>query len=268
MQRYQWSQLVFVIISIFQSYLFIYYPSLLEPLSGNAVDSPPYYPMLRLLGCKELGLLGIYMVGIVLNDLNIAWLTVYGRASTLIVMPYVVITTRTDLSALGGVVQDSLGFIATAYFLSNDPIRRINKMLPIKVEKHTRLPRLAIFAAGVFETAYGLQLFFYPLSRRISPVPPKNPLGMSLFGYMTALVGLYQLGISIACTQDALVYFAVSAHHFIFYFTVQKIASVAAGANFSPPVEHLYLGIAILVATTACVSQSVRTRSQERRKIS
>lgn len=253
----QKSQLGFFLFTVVQIFVFLYAPQVYkDPMEG--IDGKPDFAALRLIGTKEIGLMTIYLSGIVGNDPLIAYMTIVGRSSVLLVMPMFVVVYGAPIAALAGVIQDVFGLSATLYFLQTEKQgKRVESWRMTELASY--FPRMSILAGGVWEVTYGWSLMQNPTSIDIMPKPifgPPTFIGARMFGYMTWLVGLYQIAITLFPTRDDTVYLAVAFHHICFFtFTTFGLTAIT-GKQFRPPIEHLVFGASLLLGLAASTAYS------------
>jgi len=250
MQHLQKSQAAFIVFTLIQIYFFIFDPSMYDHMT-HGFEGPPFYAMYRLIGSKEIGLMSIYFAGVLANDWDVAGMTVIGRLSTLVMFPYMVFFENAPWVLLLGIIQDVIGALASGYFILTEKRKPTKYMVTLR-PTHSVLPRFMIAMAGVFEVYFGIEIFRNPFARKFADSPlfgaPKH-INIQLFGYMSLLVGLYQLRIALLKEADVLAFLAVAFHHLNFYLTTKVVVSAAAGEPFYPPNEHLYCGWVVLITT-------------------
>lgn len=80
MHRAQIAQALFVAVTLLQVGVFVFYPEWYDSVAAG-MEGLPYHAAFRLIGCKEIGLMSLYVAGIVLNDLRLTYITAIGRLS-------------------------------------------------------------------------------------------------------------------------------------------------------------------------------------------
>lgn len=251
MERVQKAQAVFVAFTIVQILIFIFYPQINEQVMVG-VEGPPDFASLRLIGIKEIGLMSMYIAGILTNDRRMAFITIVGRLTTIIVLPYVMIKHNTPATVLGGIPQDVIGAMATLYFLVKDRHKagpRVTKLYIADQVKH--IPKNLLLFAGFWEIVWGFNLFTDPLHVPLTPRPVFGEpvaLNLVLFGYMTTLVGFYQSCLALIPDVDASLYLAAAFHHCVFYFGLKYVLPIVTGKEWFAPKEHAYFALALFAA--------------------
>jgi len=259
--KVQMDQLAHVVITIAQIGVFLFVPQLYRD-AMEGIDGPPVYAALRLIGAKEIGLTCIYVAGILTNDRTIAWMTVVGRSTTLVAMPYTVAVFGAPYTLLLGVIQDVLGLSATAYFLLTT--KGTSRRTFVKLSgQSSRLPQAVLFVTGVWELYNGWVMFTSPTDVDVAPKPvyghPRQ-INIRMFGYMTVLLGGYQIFNALSSTRDGLVYLAFVVHHLVYYLTTYLLLHAITGEEFNPPIEHVFSSL--LIWTTLIVAY-VSDRARE-----
>lgn len=163
----------------------------------------------------------------------------------------------------GGVVQDLAGSLGALYFLHFEPSSSAKRQVILPLLRMKTLPRVMVLVSGAMEFAYGLNLLLNPMQPEIFLLGVYGQgFGMRAFGFMTLLLGLYQ--ISIAClsgTWDGLVYLAVAFHHLWFYVAAKfGLNHTLLGIEFHPPQFHWQLGTAILLSVLLASSSKLKQK--------
>jgi hypothetical protein len=253
LERYQISQIVFIVFTVIQIFLFVLVPQSYG-YAAHGWEGPPYFSSFRLIGVMEIGLMMIYSTAVYLNDRTVAWLTVFGRSTVLVVIPYLMVAFHGPRHFLLGVVQDICGSLFTGYFLWMDENKQPPRdVLLISNSTALLLPRLAVLVAGILQCIYGVRLYLDPYNfPTLSPAPlfgAPTHLALRMVGYMLVIVGLYEIGISLLRKQDGLMYLTIGVRHLLAYFLTDHVLVLVVGFRFDAPDEHMWLGAVIILTT-------------------
>jgi hypothetical protein len=215
-------------------------------------EGKPYFSSFRLIGMKEIGLMLFYLSSLYVNDIRLIKLTITARFTVLIFTPIMIFFYGAGQEMWFGVIQDVLGALSTWYLLHLKPnMGRKRSALPIS----SRLPlQMMLCVSGIWESSYGLQLFLFPMQTSLIKSQCIFPSGYGIqsFGFMTILLGVYQICVSFLPKVDGLVFLSFVAHHLCFYYgSMLLLNRVEPNCTFQPSQIHRLVALALL-AILAC----------------
>ena len=249
----------FVAFTVVQIFVFMFRGGVYADLGPKGFDAAPHYPVFFLLGAKEVGLMAIYTAAIVEDDERFMWMTVMNRLTTIPFSLWLTLVLGAPHTVWGGVAQDMCFSAWTVWALrkraaAKDHASKHPQSTEADHASRTgQVLRLVVFVAGMLELMSGVLTAIDPVSH--GPVPDlakSNPgfdgnfLGIRSFGYMTALVGSYQVLAALApCYPRVLL--VMGLHHLCFWVLT---AGLGHDRGVVPWPGHVVLGAATLLLSS------------------
>jgi hypothetical protein len=225
------------------------------------------------LGIKELGLQFMYCAACFGNFKPFMWMTVFLRATTIPFTLWMTLFLGAPLGAWGGVVQDILFLTWTGKALvdeqnakkKNQPNTRgrtnnanTAAVAAAAANRHTPLEHIArgiVFGAGLFDFLSASYMMLYPTLG--SPIARPLPLGGAYLstralGYITGLMGIYQMGMGII-GAPLLMHLSIGLYHLWFWIACtilnRSLVNKPGELYVLPSIVHVVLGLLTTVAT-------------------